>query len=88
MQYIQIFILVFVILAVVVGLSIQEIAQPDSSLAEGPEIVEAGGKIIGVNLHDGIKGSLGNDGPEIVEAGGKIIGVNLHDGIKGSLGNG
>ena len=59
-QYLRIFIVIFVILAVVVGLSIQEVAQPDSSLAEGPEIVEAGGKIIGVNLHDGIKGSLGN----------------------------
>ncbi len=88
MQHLQIFIVIFVILAVVVGLSVQEVSQLDSSLAEGPEIVEAGGKIIGVNLHDGMKGSLGNDGPEIVEAGGKIIIVNLHDGIKGSLGNG
>ena len=52
--------LVFVILSVVVGLSFQEITNTESSLSESPQIVESGGKIIGVDLSDGVSGSLGD----------------------------
>ncbi len=59
MRYLEIFVVGFVILSIVIGLSIQEVSQPDSTMAEGPEIVEAGGKIIDVELSDGVRGALG-----------------------------
>ncbi len=59
MRYLRIFVVGFVILSIVIGLSIQEVSQPDSTMAEGPEIVEAGGKIIDVELSDGVTGALG-----------------------------
>ena len=57
-RYLQIFVVGFVILSIVIGLSIQEVSQPDSTMGEGPEIVEAGGKIIDVELSDGVTGAL------------------------------
>ena len=57
-RHLQIFIVGIVILSVVIGLSIQEVSQPDSTLAEGPEIIEAGGKIIDAELSDGVTGIL------------------------------
>ena len=60
MKYLRILVLVFVILSVVVGLSIQEITNTEYSVSQSPEIVEAGGKIIGIYLSDGVSGSLGD----------------------------
>ncbi len=51
--------MVFVVLTVVVGVSFQEITNTDSSLTDSTEIVEAGGKIIDVELSDGVIGALG-----------------------------
>jgi len=51
--------LVFVVLTVVVGLSFQEITNTENSVSESPKIVEAGGKIISIDLSDGVTGGLG-----------------------------
>jgi CHASE3 domain sensor protein len=58
-KYLRIFVLVFVVLTVVVGLSFQEITNTENSVSESPEIVEAGGKIISIDLSDGVTGGLG-----------------------------
>ena len=57
MRKLQLFAAGFVLLSIVIGLSIQEVSQSDSTIAEVPEIVEEGGKIIDVELSDGISGS-------------------------------
>ena len=59
MKNLRILVLVFVILTVVIGLGFQEITNTDSSLTDSTEIVEAGGKIIDVELSDGVIGALG-----------------------------
>ncbi len=58
MRYLQILVITFVILSAVVGLSIQEVTQPESPISESTKIVEAGGKIIDVELSDGVMGTL------------------------------
>jgi len=60
-RYLRILVLIFVILSAVVGLSIQEVTQPESTISESTKIVEAGGKIIDVELSDGVTGTLGPD---------------------------
>jgi len=55
MTYLRILVVIFVILSAVVGLSIQEVTQPESTISESTKIVEAGGKIINVELSDGVK---------------------------------
>ena len=55
-KYLRIFIVIFVILSAIVGLSIQGVNQPESTTSGIPEIVEAGGKIIEVNISDGVEG--------------------------------
>jgi len=55
MRYLRVFVVIFVILSAVVGLSIQEITQPESTISESTKIVEAGGKIIDVELSDGVE---------------------------------
>jgi len=52
MRYLRVLIVIFVILSAVVGLSIQEVTQPESTISESTKIVEAGGKIIDVELFD------------------------------------
>jgi len=54
-RYLRILVITFVILSAVVGLSIQEVTQPESTISESTKIVEAGGKIIGVELSDGVQ---------------------------------
>jgi len=54
-RYLRILVVTFVILSAVVGLSIQEVTQPESTISESTKIVEAGGKIIGVELSDGVQ---------------------------------
>ena len=49
-RYLRILVVTFVILSAVVGLSIQEVTQPESTISESTKIVEAGGKIIGAVL--------------------------------------
>ncbi len=51
-RYPRILVVIFVILSAVVGLSIQEVTQPESTISESTKIVEAGGKIIDVELFD------------------------------------
>jgi len=57
MKKLQLFAAGFVLLSIVIGLSIQEVSQQDWTIAEVPEIVEEGGKIIDVELSDGIAGT-------------------------------
>jgi len=54
-RYLQVLVVIFVILSAVVGLSIQEVIQPESTISESTKIVEAGGKIIDVELSDGVQ---------------------------------
>ena len=54
-RYLRILVVIFVILSAVVGLSIQEVTQPESTISESTKIVEAGGKIIDVELSDGVQ---------------------------------
>jgi len=60
-RYLRILVITFVILSAVVGLSIQEVTQPESTISESTKIVEAGGKIIDVELSDGVTGTLDPD---------------------------
>ena len=55
MRYLLVSVVVFVIFSAVVGLSIQEVTQPESTISESTKIVEAGGKIIDVELSDGVQ---------------------------------
>ena len=61
MRYLPVLVVIFVILSAVVGLSIQEVTQPESTISESTKIVEAGGKIIDAELSDGITGTLDPD---------------------------
>jgi len=54
-RYLRELVVIFVILSAVVGLSIQEVTQPESTISESTKIVEAGGKIIDVELYDGVQ---------------------------------
>jgi len=54
-RYPRILVVIFVILSAVVGLGIQEVTQPESTISESTTIVEAGGKIIDVELYDGVQ---------------------------------
>ena len=54
-RYLRVLVVIFVILSAVVGLSIQEVTQPESTISESTKIVEAGGKIIDVELSDGVQ---------------------------------
>ena len=54
-RYLRVFVVIFVILSAVIGLSIQEVTQPESTISESTKIVEAGGKIIDVELSDGVQ---------------------------------
>ncbi len=54
-RYLRILVITFVILSAVVGLSIQEVTQPESTISESTKIVEAGGKIIDVELSDAVQ---------------------------------
>ena len=54
-RYLPVLVVVFVILSAVIGLSIQEVTQPESTISESTKIVEAGGKIIDVELSDGVQ---------------------------------
>jgi len=54
-RYLRVLIVIFVILSAVVGLSIQEVTQPESTISESTKIVEAGGKIIDVELSDAVQ---------------------------------
>ncbi len=51
-RYPRILVVIFVILSAVIGLGIQEVTQPESTISESTKIVEAGGKIIDVELFD------------------------------------
>jgi len=42
-------------LSAVIGLGIQEVTQSESTISESTKIVEAGGKIIDVELSDGVQ---------------------------------
>ena len=61
MRYLRILVVIFVILSAVVGLGIQEVTQSESTISESTKIVEAGGKIIDVELSDGVTGTLDPD---------------------------
>jgi len=54
-RYLRELVVIFVILSAVVGLSIQEVTQPESTISESTKIVEVGGKIIDVELYDGVQ---------------------------------
>ena len=54
-RYLRILVVIFVILSAVVGLSIQEVTQPESTISESTKMVEAGGRIIDVELSDGVQ---------------------------------
>ncbi len=54
-RYLRVLVVIFVILSAVVGLSIQEVTQPESTISESTKIVEAGGKIIDVELSDAVQ---------------------------------
>jgi len=54
-RYPRILVVIFVILSAVIGLGIQEVTQPESTISESTTIVEAGGKIIDVELFDGVQ---------------------------------
>ncbi len=54
-RYLRVLVVIFVILSAVVGLSIQEVTQPESTISESTKIVEAGGKIINVELSDAVQ---------------------------------
>jgi len=54
-RYLPVLVVIFVILSAVVGLSIQEVTQPESTISQSTKIVEEGGKIIGVELSDGVQ---------------------------------
>ncbi len=54
-RYLPVLVVVFVILSAVIGLSIQEVTQLESTISESTKIVEAGGKIINVELSDGVQ---------------------------------
>ena len=54
-RYPRLLVVIFVILSAVVGLGIQEVNQPESTISESTTIVEAGGKIIDVELYDGVQ---------------------------------
>ncbi len=54
-RYPRILVVIFVILSAVIGLGIQEVTQPESTISESTKIVEAGGKIIDVELYDGVQ---------------------------------
>jgi len=54
-RYLRVLVVTFVILSAVVGLSIQEVTQPESTISESTKIVEAGGKIIDVELSDAVQ---------------------------------
>jgi len=55
MKYLRVLVVIFVIFSAVVGLSIQEVTQLELTLSESTRIVEAGGKIIDVELSDGVQ---------------------------------
>ncbi len=67
MRYLRILVITLVILSAVVGLSIQEVTQPESTISESTKIVEAGGKIIDVELSDGVMGTLDPDKIRLLE---------------------
>ncbi len=54
-RYLRVLVVIFVSLSAVVGLSIQEVTQPESTISESTKIVEAGGKIIDVELFDAVQ---------------------------------
>jgi len=54
-SYLRELVLIFVILSAVVGLSIQEVTQPELTISESTKIVEAGGKIIDVEVYDEVQ---------------------------------
>jgi len=54
-RYLRVLVIIFVILSAVVGLSIQEVTQPELTISESTKIVEAGGKIIDVELSGGVQ---------------------------------
>ncbi len=54
-RYLRVLVVIFVILSAVVGLSIQEVTQPELTISETTKIVEAGGKIIDVELSGGVQ---------------------------------
>ncbi len=54
-RYLRVLVVIFVILSAVVGLSIQEVTQPELTISESTKIVEAGGKIIDVELSDAVQ---------------------------------
>ncbi len=54
-RYLRILVVIFVILSAVIGLGIQEVTQPKSTISESTKIVEAGGKIIDVEVYDEVQ---------------------------------
>jgi len=54
-RYPRILVVIFVILSAVIGLGIQEVTQPESTISKSTKIVEAGGKIIDVELYDEVQ---------------------------------
>jgi len=65
-RYLRELIVIFVILSAVVGLGIQEVTQPKSTISESTKIVEAGGKIIDVKLFDVVQSVDPEDSTELL----------------------
>ncbi len=66
-RYLPVLVVIFVIFSAVIGLSIQEVTQLESTISESTKIVEAGGKIIDVELSDGVMGTLDPDKIRLLE---------------------